>query len=78
MESATGILDATQSVTEQVEEDDIELIPESACIDAKLCEVMSSSCRRSRERFLCGPWNCPCCARKQAMDAHRYDYSGFC
>ena len=44
LESVTGILDATQSVTEQVEEDDIELIPESPCIDAKLCEVMSSSC----------------------------------
>ena len=39
-----GIVDAATSVTEQAEEDDIELIPESPCIDEKLSEVMSSSC----------------------------------
>ena len=37
------IVYTTNSVAEQVEEDDTELIPESPCFDAKLFEVMSSS-----------------------------------
>ena len=42
--SVTRIVVATYSVTEQEEEEDpIELIPESPCIEAKLFEVVSSS-----------------------------------
>ena len=41
--STRNIVVAATSVIEP-EEDEIELIPESPCIDAKLCEVRSSNC----------------------------------
>ena len=41
--SVLGIVVGAASVTEQVEEDDIELIPESPCFDAKIVRVRSSN-----------------------------------
>ena len=43
MDSVPEIFVAATSVIAP-EEDDIELIPESSCVDAKLCEVRSSMC----------------------------------
>ena len=64
MESALAIVVAATSVTEHVEEDDIELFPESSWIDAKLCEDMSSKCslgstpaRGSFGRLFLKVWN---------------------